>query len=64
MGNLELHVAFGLGRELRVELFGHPLSNHTRVSNGEIEFFIDNLLVQIHLSIEVVLVDLPCTMRV
>jgi len=31
---------------------------------GMREFFIDNVLVQIHLIIEMILVDRPCTMRV
>jgi len=30
----------------------------------ESEFFIDNLLVRIHLIIEMILVDRPCAMRV
>ena len=31
---------------------------------GEREFFIDNLLVRIHLIIEMILVDQPCAMEV
>ena len=33
-------------------------------TNPEREFFIDNLLVQIHFIIEMILVDRPCAMGV
>jgi len=33
-------------------------------SNPEREFFIDNLLVRIHLIIETILMDWPCAMEV
>jgi len=36
----------------------------TRVTLPEREFFIDNLLVRIHLIIEMILVDRPCAMGV
>ena len=35
-----------------------------RRRDGEREFFIDNLLVRIHLIIEMILVDRPCAMGV
>ena len=34
------------------------------VTPREREFFIDDLLVRIHLIVEVILVDRPCAMRV
>ena len=36
----------------------------SRWRRGETEFFIDNLLVRIHLIIEMILVDRPCAMAV
>ena len=35
-----------------------------RVAAGERESFIDNLLVRIHVIIEMILADRPCAMRV
>jgi hypothetical protein len=44
-------------------LTGRQTHQVTRAER-EKELFIDNLLVQIHLIIEMILVDRPCAMRV
>ena len=41
-----------------------PSSRDARSTTEEREFFIDNLLVRIHLIIEMILVDRPCAMGV
>ena len=41
-----------------------PLYPRGRKVQREREFFIDNLLVRIHLIIEMILVDRPCAMGV
>jgi len=43
---------------------GRGTGNSRRMHDEEREFFIDNLLVRIHLIIEIILVDRPCAMGV
>ena len=49
---------------LQLEQVVLQLFAHLRTRGREREFFIDNLLVRIHLIIEMVLVDRPCAMGV
>ena len=41
-----------------------PSPGNVAWADEEREFFVDNLLVRIHLIIEMILVDRPCAMRV
>ena len=54
----------GGGRFLVGEVPLYGVSGLSRWTSREREFFIDNLLVRIHLIIEMMLVDRPCTMGV
>ena len=48
-------------REFRVRVRDSPAEMH---SGGERDFCIDNLLVRVHLIIEMMLVDRPCAIGV
>ena len=57
------------GSTLEVDIARWPpvfgaLDEKAEVPSRERDFFIDNLLVRIHLIIEIILVDRPCAMGV
>ena len=45
-------------------IMGHEMSHGCAFLPREREFFIDNLLVRIHFTVEMLLVDRPCAMGV
>ena len=57
-------VVDGMVAPIQAEVFGNPCRLWAVVVPAEREFFIDNLLVRIHLMIEMILVDRPCAMGV